>query len=396
MALGISSVGLTGGLAGASASLTYKNLVSKYQGFSQPEAWVEFNGKPFNDSSIIVTDINVEATCGFEASVARLRLYNVFDKQTGKFTYDSIKQSVMLGASFVLGLGYLGKLETVFVGFISRVSFGFDPSDLPYIEVTGMDVKGIMMASRYATQLTAKSYGEAVSEILKRTSYEKLRSANAITGLSISDTPDKQVGGGNKASAETIEMVEESDYEFIVKAAKKFNYEFFVDRGVVHFRKAKSDASILMELGVGSGLVQFEIGYDITGLVGTVEVRAMNPGTGKVISSKKKLSNNLSTGSRAKGLVSGSSKVYIDPTVTTQEQADARAAYLAEEVSYRLGSLECTCPGIPDLAPGRFIKIAGLGVPADNTFYVTSVVHNFRQDSGYQTRLIAKAAEVQK
>ena len=302
----------------------------------------------------------------------------------------------MLGASFVLGLGYLGKLETVFVGFISRVSFGFDPSDLPYIEVTGMDVKGIMMASRYATQLTAKSYGEAVSEILKRTSYEKLRSANAITGLSISDTPDKQVGGGNKASAETIEMVEESDYEFIVKAAKKFNYEFFVDRGVVHFRKAKSDASILMELGVGSGLVQFEIGYDITGLVGTVEVRAMNPGTGKVISSKKKLSNNLSTGSRAKGLVSGSSKVYIDPTVTTQEQADARAAYLAEEVSYRLGSLECTCPGIPDLAPGRFIKIAGLGVPVDNTFYVTSVVHDFRQDSGYQTRLIAKAAEVQK
>lgn len=191
-------------------------------------------------------------------------------------------------------------------------------------------------------------------------------------------------------------MVEESDYEFIVKAAKKFNYEFFVDRGVVHFRKAKSDASILMELGVGTGLVQFEIGYDITGLVGTVEVRAMNPGTGKVISSKKKLSNNLSTGSRAKGLVSGSSKVYIDPTVTTQEQADARAAYLAEEVSYRLGSLECTCPGIPDLAPGRFIKIAGLGVPVDNTFYVTSVVHDFRQDSGYRTRLIAKAAEVQK
>ena len=357
---------------------------------------MEFNGKPFNDSSIIVTDINVEATCGFEASVARLRLYNVFDKQTGKFTYDSIKQSVMLGASFVLGLGYLGKLETVFVGFISRVSFGFDPSDLPYIEVTGMDVKGIMMASRYATQLTAKSYGEAVSEILKRTSYEKLRSANAITGLSISDTPDKQVGGGNKASAETIEMVEESDYEFIVKAAKKFNYEFFVDRGVVHFRKAKSDASILMELGVGSGLVQFEIGYDITGLVRDGRGSRDESRNRKGDFFQKKLSNNLSTGSRAKGLVSGSSKVYIDPTVTTQEQADARAAYLAEEVSYRLGSLECTCPGIPDLAPGRFIKIAGLGVPVDNTFYVTSVVHDFRQDSGYQTRLIAKAAEVQK
>ena len=138
------------------------------------------------------------------------------------------------------------------------------------------------------------------------------------------------------------------------------------------------------------------IGYDITGLVETVEVRAMDPGTGKVIASKKKLSNNLSTGSLAKGLVSGSTKVYIDPTVTTQEQADARASYLAEDVSYRLGSLECVCPGLPDLAPGRFVKVTGLGVPVDNTFYVTSVVHDFRQDSGYQTRLTGKAAEVQK
>ena len=72
----------------------------------------------------------------------------------------------------------------------------------------------------------------------------------------------------------------------------------------------------------------------------------MNPGTGKVITAKKKLTNNLSTGTRAKGIISSSKKVYIDPTVTTQEQADARAAYLAEEISYRLGSLECTCPGL--------------------------------------------------
>ena len=114
MALGISSVGLTGGLAGASASLTYKNLVSKYQGFSQPEAWVEFNGKPFNDSSIIVTDINVEATCGFEASVARLRLYNVFDKQTGKFTYDSIKQSVNARRFLRAGTWLFGKAGDCF------------------------------------------------------------------------------------------------------------------------------------------------------------------------------------------------------------------------------------------------------------------------------------------
>ena len=394
----MSSLGSLGGaLGGAAVGLSYQNLKSKYQDFSQPEAVVEFNGQVFQSDTMVVTDISVEATCGFEASVATLRLYGVFDIHTGKFRYSEIEKNVILGASFVLKLGYLGAVQPVFVGFISHISFGFESTDLPYIEVTAMDVKGVMMANSYAQQLTSHSYGEAVSEILKRTSYEKLRSANAITAIYVTDTPDKQANtGGSKASAETIEMVEESDYDFVVKAAKKFNYEFFVDRGEVYFRKAKSDASILMELGVGSGLVDFEIGYDITGLVGNVEVRSMNPGTGKVITAKKKLTNNLSTGTRAKGIISSSKKVYIDPTVTTQEQADARAAYLAEEISYRLGSLECTCPGIPDLVPGRFVKVTGLGVPVDNTFYITSVIHEFREDTGYRTRLIAKASEVRK
>ena len=122
----------------------------------------------------------------------------------------------------------------------------------------------------------------------------------------------------------------------------------------------------------------------------------MDPGTGKMISAKKKLSNTISTGSIASGIVSTSQKVYIDPTAMTQEQADARAAYLAEEISYRLGTLEYTCPGIPDLSPGRSVKVTGLGVPVDNTFYVTNVIHDFRTESGYQTRLLAKAAEVKK
>ena len=396
MALLSSALGAIAGAAGASSALTYAGLSETYQGFSSPEASVYINGSDFYRDDMIVTDISVELTSGFEASVASLRVYNVFDKYTGNFKYDAIKKQVVLGASLEIRLGYLGKVIPVFIGFVSDVAFGFDPTDLPYIEIRAMDAKGAMMSNSYAQQLKADSYGQAVLEILKRTSYEKLRKGSIITAVHVTDTPDKSAGGKQGETPYTVEMVEESDYEFIVKAAKKFNFEFFVDRGEVYFRKAKSDASVLMELGVGSGLVKFEIGYGITGLVGQVEVRSMDPGTGKMISAKKKLSNTISTGSIASGIVSSSQKVYIDPTAMTQEQADARAAYLAEEISYRLGTLECTCPGIPDLSPGRFVKVTGLGVPVDNTFYVTNVIHDFRTESGYQTRLLAKAAEVKK
>ena len=77
-ASGAVSGALSAALQSAPALLTYDALRTKYNEFSLPRSVIEFNGKPFEAGNIIVTDINVEATCGFEASVARFRLYNVF------------------------------------------------------------------------------------------------------------------------------------------------------------------------------------------------------------------------------------------------------------------------------------------------------------------------------
>lgn len=410
--------GLAGG-AGVSAPLTYAGLQSEYGDFAYPQAQILFNQTPLDTASadLIVNDIRVELTAGFEASVASFRIYNVYDASTGSFRFDAVKSQVLLGAALEIQLGYLNKLKTVFVGFVAGVSFGYEAHDLPYIEVTGMDVKGIMMAGTYANQLTANNYGDAVSEVLRRTGYEQLKQGGGILDIQVTPTPDKQGGGAaggltgglagasgglggaagggaGKASAYTVEMVSESDYEFVVKAAKKFNYEFFTDRGTVYFRKAKSVTAPLMTLGVGSGLVTFHVEYSITGIVGSIEARAMNAGDGKLISAKSAFQNNLSTASRAKGLVKGGKKVLIDPTISSQSDADARVESLLEQMSYRLGSLEGDCVGIPDLVPGRFITLSGLGSPVDNSFYLTTVVHEFRDETGYQTHITGKADKV--
>lgn len=410
--------GLAGG-AGVSAPLTYAGLQSEYGDFAYPQAQILFNQTPLDTASadLIVNDIRVELTAGFEASVASFRIYNVYDASTGSFRFDAVKSQVLLGAALEIQLGYLNKLKTVFVGFVAGVSFGYEAHDLPYIEVTGMDVKGIMMAGTYANQLTANNYGDAVSEVLRRTGYEQLKQGGGILDIQVTPTPDKQGGGAaggltgglagasgglggaagggaGKASAYTVEMVSESDYEFVVKAAKKFNYEFFTDRGTVYFRKAKSVTAPLMTLGVGSGLVTFHVEYSITGIVGSIEARAMNAGDGKLISAKSAFQNNLSTAARAKGLVSTGKKVLIDPTISSQSDADARVESLLEQMSYRLGSLEGDCVGIPDLVPGRFITLSGLGSPVDNSFYLTTVVHEFRDETGYQTHITGKADKV--
>jgi phage protein D len=192
-------------------------------------------------------------------------------------------------------------------------------------------------------------------------------------------------------------MVSESDYDFVVKAAKKFNFEFFVDRGRIYFRKAKSNTTTLMTIGSGKGLRKFNVGYSLTGLVATVEARAMDAGQGKIITAKEKYpeaGKSISTGNQAKKLLGDGTKVYIDPTIKSQSQAEARAAALKEQMSYRLGNLEGTCVGLPDLVPGRFIKLSGLGGPTENRFYLTEVVHDFDDQRGFETRITGCANQV--
>ena len=380
-------------------SHTYEQLREKYLDFSHPRASVLLGNKEFNSTGkgMVLDEIHVELSAGYEASVASFRLYDSYDPSTGKFKFDKVRRETVMGNSVTIQLGYMDQMETVFVGFISAVAFGFEPGGLPYIEVTAMDVKGVMMGGSYATALTATTYSAAVEEVLRRTGEGRLQQLGGITGTAISKTPDAMgasLTGDTRSSPITVEMVNESDYEFVVRAAKRYNYEFFVDRGKVVFRPAKEDTSVLMKLGSRSGMQGFRIEYSITGVVGEIEARAMDPGRGEVISASSKFNNTISTASKAKQLMGKGSKIYVDASITSKEEAQARVESLMEKMSYRLGSLEADCVGIPELIPGRFVEVSGMGVPVDNRFYLNTVTHDFNSDTGYRTQIKGCAAQM--
>jgi len=381
-------------------ALSYQDLQNKYLDFNHPRAVVYLGDKMFSNTGddMLLNDIHVELTSGFEASVASFRIYDVYNTKTGKFRFDDMKKQVMMGNSVTITMGYLDKFETVFVGFVSGVAFGYELESLPYIEVTAMDVKGVMMGGNYANQLKATTYSAAVKEILNRTGEGKLKQLGGITDIAVSNTPDAELslgGGVKKSSPITVELVNESDYEFVVRAAKRYNFEFFVDRGKVLFRPAKQDTSVLMEIGAGRGLQTFHIQYSITGVVGKIEARAMDPGKGEAISASSRFNNTISTANKAKQLVGRGTRVYVDASISSKEEAESRVAALMEQMSYRLGSLEARCVGIPDMVPGRFIKVSGMGAPVDNQFYLTSVTHDFTSETGFSTQIQGCAAKIQ-
>lgn len=242
----------------------------------------------------------------------------------------------------------------------------------------------------YDLQLKATNYADAVKEILKRTAYEKLRNSGIIQNITVDDTPDKRNSMGqenDEASDKTIEMVAESDYEFVVKIGKRNNFEFFTECGNVIFRKAKSDTKILMEISPTMPLRNFDISYDITGIVEKVVVRGMDVSKAKVIKAEKKFSNSISQGNKAKAVIKGSQKVYIDSTLSSKEEAETRVESLMENMSYRYGTLRCELIGIPELQPGHFIRMFGLGTGPDNKFYLNRVKHVYDDEGRYHVEL---------
>lgn len=380
------------------AAHNYKDLKNKYDNFESPLVVLTINGKELakNKSDLVVSDIEVELTSGYEASIASFCLYNTFEHHTSEFRTEEVKNYIMLGSSVEIAMGYGKEVRVVFCGFISRVNFFYESGEMPGIKVTAMDVKGVMMANKYSRQLTATSFGEAVKEILNKGPYMGMTNSGLIKNVIVSDTPDKRMvtSATDKATDRTIEMVAESDYEFVVKAAKRYNYEFFSECGNVYFRKAKHNAETVMEMGPADGMKTFDVEYDVTGLVETIKARSTDVSKAKVIESSQKFKQKISMGNKAKKLIKNSEKIYLDSTINSKEEADYRVESLMEEMSYRFGTMECKCIGMPELMPGKFFVLKSLGEPVDNKFYLVKVVHRMNDNTGFETTLYGKASGI--
>ncbi len=377
--------------------MEYKALKDKYASFQDPMVEIEVNGKSITRETgnirVGVSELNIELTAGYEASQAVFSIYNVYDYEKATFNFSVVKKFVTLGSQVKIYLGYSTKFAEVFTGIIVRMNFLVEEGDVGHVEVTCMDFKAVMMANRYNRRLKASSYSDAVKEIFDQSIYQGFVNAGMIESFKIDNTPDKQQPGPSGAADDTdrtIEMVGESDYEFVVKAARKFNFDFFVLGGLVYFRRAKSDQTKQIVITPNAKIRRLSVEYDMTGLVEKVEVRGLDVGKAKVVKESIKNSFKFSKGNKAKALISGSSFVYVDPTVSSPDDASGRAQYLFEEMTHRYGTLDLEMVGIPEITPGRYISIKDVGEAVSNNFYVQTVRHILDANGRYSTRIIGK------
>lgn len=344
-----------------SGQYQYSDLVNRYGNFQVPTYKIKADGNEISGpAGAFVTSIEITLSLEY-ASCAVIHLAGAYDAKKRAFS-SSLKKSFSLGAILEIELGYLSAHTKIFKGYISSVLMNV--SENPVFIITAMDVRKLMMDSRYKERyFNDTNYSDMVSKVMN--DYKGLCSVECDSSNDKLNRNIYQKG---------------SDYEFIVNVlGRRMNKEFFVLGDKAYFRTHDSLAAEVMTLEYGLGLLSFTkrsnyldlsivtVSYD---KAETKSVKSEIPAKNKELKSPV-LSN-------------PSKEVFVQCDLETVEELKTANSFIAEDKirKARIGSGRCI--GLPEIVPGRYIKIKKTDSGMDGKYYITQVKHSLGEN-GFQT-----------
>lgn len=339
---------------------TYAALIRKYGQFRVPAYRLRVDGRELSGVGVE----QVDATLSLDgASAVTFSVTSAYDRKKSGFRPE-VKSQLKLGTRVSLLLGYGSSLTEVFQGYISGVGVNF--SDVPTLSITAMDVRRLMMEGTSREEVHAvTSYSAAFEDVMGR--YSALCSAREV------DATDAK---------EITQIVQRtSDYDFIVSnLTKKANREFFVLDGKAYFRKKAKVKAPILTLGWGEGILSFSRSSLYQNL--KITVIGFDPQTEKTVTAQV-----TETAEDAQKAVGARHEVVItDPDAQETAKAKKRAEKEAQERRRKAQSGSMSCIGLPELVPGRFVKVKGLDSDLDRNYYIREIRHSFGSD-GFSTSL---------
>ncbi len=354
-----------------SGSYTFAALQKKYKNFTVPAAKLKIGGTDILGlSGITVENIQVTLTLAKNmAGSASFTVGSTYDYKNHEFD-SRLKRKVILGKEVSVELGYESSTIEIFKGFIASVGLEFNVQEGIFYQITALDVRSLMMNDNFRIVAhKADYYSDAVRKVLSR--YKKL--CQPVIEATQEKLKDQQI------------FQEASDYSFIVDdiiGSGKADREFFVVADKAYFRKPKSSSSPLITLGIGKGLKSFQ--RDAFYLNKKIQVIGYTEGNPpqRIIGEASAKSDEKQTDALGEA---GITSVKA-PDCHVESELKKRAETIAAGLKDQNMQASISCVGLPELVPGRFVKIDGVDEMVDKSYYVIEVSHHFSQD-GFQTTL---------
>ena len=359
-------------------SYTYDSLSKKYDSFTAPAFEITVGGKTFESAKVQIPTLEVELTADGNAGGCSFTLEGQYDNESNAWL-NGLAKTIKAGATVEVKGGYV-KQKELFYGYVDDYSFEFEQSAAPRITVSGLDGLGYLMSLREPLYAGQKQAAQIVKEIMNK---------------SVSAGFAKKVTIGSLSGFETPIVKEQiDDWKFLNLMAQRYGMSLFAVAGELVFDDVGSKTSPILTLKMGQGLHSFQKRVSLAHQVGKVEVwgRDVNQKAVKGEASKVTAEGD---GKSAAELVPGLKDAVLreySEYARTQEECKLLAERRLNGIAMGLVSGGGSCIGIPELIPGRYIKIDGADDISNGSYFMTKVRHLF-QDNQYLTFFEFKGAK---
>lgn len=333
---------------------SYSSLAEKYKNFTAPTFKISVEGSDISEKlGLFVSDLSVELTIGENSGMARFNIINAYDLKTHSLN-GSISSKLKLGAVVTVSVGYI-KTTQVFKGYIANVNVNFPQSGAPAVSVVCMDARALMSSGKKHENIASTKFSQAYKDVMSN--YSTLVSAKADLLLEL------------KEEEETFKQLS-SDFGFIFKNARERGYEFFIINDTAYLRESPLIKVPVTTLEWGTSLLSFSRTRSYIDL--QVKVVGYDSVT------KKQIETDVTAASDVpiKKLRKKKSTEYL-PVANFEEPGAVRKRAKAEANRLRGRSAggRCSCVGLPEIVPGRYIELKNLDSDIDGIYYITDVTH---------------------
>ena len=339
-----------------SGTYTYDKLAKQYSNFVVPLVKIKVNGMD-QVEKLKLSVYSLKATLSLDgASMIVVKLAGLYDDEKHSFS-SGAKSAFSIGAVVTVELGYQSSSLSIFKGFVAMrgVEFGMKT---PFLVLTLMDARRLMMLTGAQYKLhTQKNYSDVFKEIMG--SYSKLCSTVIESTSDDLKDPVSQT---------------QDDYHFVtgdlIRKAR-VDREFFILGDKAYFRTPRKAKSPIMTLQYGRELIALKTdeGYRDA----KIEV------TGSDEENQKSIKGNASVkkASGQKSILTKTPEIYLaDAMSNTQKKATDKAKAVASRQGWAAQSGMAITVGLPELVPGRYVKVEKLDKDlCDHKYYIKTVVH---------------------
>ncbi|MCB0208255.1 MAG: VgrG-related protein, partial [Anaerolineae bacterium] len=185
----------------------------------------------------------------------------------------------------------------------------------------------------------------------------------------------------------------QTNMEFLLDRAKRIGYQLYVEDKTLHFHKGDKDQGSGPELEWGRNMTIFRPRLTAVHQADEVVVRGWDPKAkaeivGRATNGKLKPEVGFpeAGGELSKSAFQASAQaVVVTYPVTSQDEAQTMAQALCDTISGDFITAEGTCLGNAQLNPGKTITVTGVGNNFNGSYFVTSAIHVFNTEVGYET-----------